>query len=547
MPEPRRHRRAAVEPADVLVVGAGVAGAIAAVRLSEAGFRVVCLEQGSWVNPSDYVGDRAGWGLQMRKQWHSNPNVRCREEDYPCQTRDAEVAPQMFAAVGGSTILWGAQWVRFLPSDFRTATLDGVGDDWPFTYEVLEPYYERAEREFGVSGVAGDPAYPPGAGPPLPPLAIGEIGRRAAEGLNRLGWHWWPGTNAIASAPNGRLNRCARLGTCLTGCPEGAKASTDLTHWPSALESGVRLVTRARVREIRLNERGLATGAVYVDQDGREHEQRARVVVLAANGVGTPRLLLLSSSARFPDGLANSSGLVGKRLMMHPHVGVLGTYDDLLESWRGPAGQPLQSLHWYESDADRGFVRGAKWHVYPTGGPMNVLPPSTDQPFDEVWGTAHHDRIEAVVGHSFEWSLVAEDLPEESNRVTLDDELRDSSGLPAPRIAYRISENTQRMLEFHAQRACEAHEASGATTVWVHSLAPECGFHLLGTARMGTDASSSVVDQYGRSHDVPNLFVFDGSVFPTASGCNPTATIAAVAHRCVDQLVAQARLQPVAA
>ena len=271
----------------------------------------------------------------------------------------------MWSGVGGSTILYSAHWVRFLPSDFRVRSLDGIADDWPFTYDDLVPFYERVEQEFAVSGAAGDPAYPAGAGPPLPPLPIGRIGRRAAAGMDELGWHWWPGPQSIASRAHGNLRACGLRGTCLTGCPDRAKATTDLTHWPEALERGVRLVTGARVSEITTDARGRASGATYIDRAGQEHHQAADVVIVCANGVGTPRLLQLS-------GLANSSGLVGKRLMMHPYAAVVGFYDEPLESWLGPTGQSIQSMQFYETDESRGFVRGGKWQVMSTGGPLGL-------------------------------------------------------------------------------------------------------------------------------------------------------------------------------
>jgi GMC oxidoreductase len=177
--------------------------------------------------------------------------------------------------------------------------------------------------------MAGDPAYPPGRAPPLPPLPIGKIGRKAAEGMNRLGWHWWPAAHAIPSQARENQAQCARRGTCMFGCPEGAKGSTDLTLWPAALQAGAKLVTGARVREITRNARGLATGAVWVDRDGAEQRAEADVVVLAANGIGTPRLLLLSE-------LANSSGLVGKRLMLHPYMVCSGSTKT---SWRAGRGR----------------------------------------------------------------------------------------------------------------------------------------------------------------------------------------------------------------
>lgn len=533
--------------ADVLVIGAGASGSVAAKYLSEAGFNVVCLEQGDWQNASDYPGDKAEWELLAQKPWHPNPNVRGRPADYPCDTSDSDVNPLMFAAVGGSTILYAAHWCRQAPSDFRVRSLDGIADDWPFTYEDIAPYYDRVEADIGVSGMPGDPAYPAGNVPPLPAHPINKMGRKAAEGMNTLGWHWWPAPNSIPTRDYGNLKQCVRYGTCLTGCPEGSKASYDLVYWPAALKAGAKLITGARVREITTNGVGLASGATYVDRRGVDRHVTADVVILAANGVGTPRLLLMSKSDRFPEGLANSSGLVGKRLMMHPYAAIVGIYEDELESWIGPSGQTIQSMQFYETDESTGYVRGAKWNVMPTGGPLGMRSGYGGRPTEERWGANLHRNLREQLGHAFEWGIIAEDLPEETNYVTLDPTLTDSDGLPAPKIVYKNSENTRKMIDFHLARVQEAHDAAGAIKTIVTPLMRDCGWHLLGTARMGTDPATSVVDGYGRAHDVPNLYLIDGSVFPTSSGVNPTATITASALRSVEHLIEDARLQEVPA
>jgi choline dehydrogenase-like flavoprotein len=532
---PSLPRRKGGVPTDVLVIGAGAAGSVAAKHLAEAGFRVVCLEQGGWRSAGEFPGDKLEFELLAQKQWNADPNVRARPEDYPTESSESDVAPVMFNAVGGSTIHFGAQWARMRPSDLKVRTLEGVGDDWPISYEELLTHYERMDVEMGVSGMAGDPAYPRGRAPPLPPLPIGQIGRRAAEGMNRLGWHWWPAAHAIPSQPRDNQAQCARRGTCMFGCPEGAKGSTDLTLWPEALSAGAKLVTGARVREITVNGNGLATGALWVDRDGADQRTEAGVVVLAANGIGTPRLLLLS-------GLANSSGLVGKRLMLHPYMSVLGIYEDELESWTGPWGTPLLSLQFADTDESRGFARGAQWDVMPIGGPLMALARYDALPFEERCGPAFHRLLRRTVGRAFDWGIGIEDLPVETNRVELDPALADSDGIPAPRVHYRIDEEARRNLAWQLERAKEAHEAAGAVDTVVTDWS-QWGWHLLGTCRMGDDPKTSVVDRWGRAHDVPNLYVVDGSVFVTSGPQPPTATIAANAARCTAHLIATAGRQ----
>jgi choline dehydrogenase-like flavoprotein len=522
--------------ADVLIVGAGPTGAVAAKRFAEAGMRVVVLEQGDWPDYSQARADHADYELTAGRNWSANPNRRQAAADYPVSDGDSDIAAVMYNAVGGSSVLFAAHWQRNMPSDFRVRTLDGVADDWPLTYEDLEPYYEQVENDFGISGLAGDPAFPPGKGPPLPPAPLGSMGRRVAKAHNELGWHWWPAPNAIATRPYGELKQCTQRGTCMWGCVEGAKGSVDRTHWPGNVARGVQLVTGARVRKLEVNGGGLVTGAAYVDRDGNERFQAADVTVIAANGIGTPRLLLLSACNHFPDGLANSSGLVGRRLMMHPFGTVVGLFDEDLGSTHGVWGQHLHCLEFYETDTRRGFVRGAKWGLQPTGGPISM---TRAYPWGDnaIWGPGFHEGLRKRLGHSAMWGIIAEDLPDDDNRVTLDPLLTDGDGIPAPKITYRMSDNSYRLLEFHLAKAKESLEAAGAYETVVAPLIRETGWHLLGTAKMGTDPATSVVDGWGKSHDVPNLYIFDGSIWPTSSGMNPTATIAALALRCADHLV----------
>lgn len=530
--------------ADVLIIGAGPTGAVAAKRFVEAGMRVVVLEQGDWPDYSKARANHPDFELTAGRDWSGNPNRRRAPADYPVEDSDSDISAVLYNAVGGGTVIYAAHWQRNMPSDFRVRTLDGVADDWPLSYEELQPYYEKVESDFGVSGLVGDTAFPPGKGPPLPPAPLAPMGRRVARAHNQLGWHWWPAPNAIATRAYGPLRPCTQRATCMWGCVEGAKGSVDLTHWPQNVNAGVRLITGARVRRLELNAGGLVTGAEYVDREGKTHFQRAAVTVLGASGIGTPRILLLSASPQAPNGLANSSGLVGRRLMMHPFGTVVGLFDEDMQSTHGLWGQHIHSLEFYETDTARGFVRGAKWGLQPTGGPLSMTRgyPWGDNP---IWGANFHNNFLRRFGHSAMWGIICEDLPEVENRVVLDPALKDSDGIPAPKLIYRMSENSKRLLQFHLQRAKESLEAAGANQVVIAPLIRETGWHLLGTTVMGQDPATSVVNAWGRAHDVPNLYIFDGSIWPTSSGMNPTATIAALALRCAEHLVQERRLQKV--
>lgn len=530
---------------DILIVGAGPSGAVAAHTLAGRGFKVTCLEQGDWVSPTEFPSTRPEFELLLNKKWSWNQNVRGRPADYPLNARDSAIMPIMFSAVGGSSVLFGAQWMRLQPSDFRVKSLDGICDDWPIDYWDLEPYYNRVDQFLGVAGLGGDPHYPH-IDYEMPPHPLGKGGMLMAKAMNSLGWHWWPGSQAIPTANFKHMAKCQRWGVCETGCPAGAKASFDIGYWPHAIALGAKVVTGARVRMITTNKQGRADGAIWIDRKGQEHHLRAKAVILAANGIGTPRLLLLSASSAFPNGLSNSSGLVGKNLMLHPNSEAIGLYDEPIESWTGPAGQLMYSLQFYETDLARGFYRGSKMNLMPVPGLLRILQSFASLDFEQRWGSAVQDIL-AHGGRALAWSANVEDLPEESNCVTLDSDLKDGDGIPAPKVTYRLSDNTKKSLAYSLSRMVEMHEAAGAVKIAQTPLWMEQPGHLLGTARMGNDPRSSVVDRFGRSHDVPNLFIVDGSVMVTGGGVNPTSSITALALRTAEHIANAARDMEVAA
>ncbi len=524
----------AEETVDVLIIGAGASGAAMAWSLADTRMRIVCLEQGGWMNPATYPTTGMDWEARSLGDFSVSPNSRGRPEDYPVNDTDSPIKASMFNAVGGSTILYAGHFPRLHPSDFRTATLDGVGADWPIDYATLEPYYAENDRMMGVAGLAGDPAYPPKEFP-LPPVPLGKLGETLAAGFNQLGWHWWPSDSAIATQPYRGRDRCVNLGPCISGCSQGAKASTDITYWPEAVRQGVEVRTGCRVREILMRDDGMADGVIYYDAEGNECRQRAEIVIVACNGIGTPRLLLNSKSSAFPDGIANRSGLVGKNLMFHPYGMVVGFFDDPLDGYKGPTGCSIMSQEFYETDLSRGFVRGYSFEAVRGMGPVSSA--LSGMGAGRIpWGEGHHEGFRSVFNRTASLLAICEDLAEERNRVTLDPELTDSNGIPAPKLDYRLSENSQKMLAHGVERAKEVLEAAGARETDVNSPLSVAGWHLMGTARMGTDPQRSVVNEWGRSHDVRNLFIIDGSIFVTSGGVNPTSTIQALALYVADRM-----------
>ena len=243
------------EPVGVLVIGAGASGAAFAWSIADTGMNVLCLEQGPWMKQEDYPSNGLDWEARGLGEFSLSPNVRALPADYPVNEQQSEISPLMFNAVGGSTIQWAAHFPRLTPGDFRTKSTDGVGEDWPIDYQALEPYFALNDRMMGVSGLSGDPAYPYHE-PPLPPLPLGKTGNTLASGFEKLGWHWWPSDSAILSQEYEGRAACINLGPCLTGCAQGAKASTDITYWPVAQRRGVQVRTGCRVREITVRSDG---------------------------------------------------------------------------------------------------------------------------------------------------------------------------------------------------------------------------------------------------------------------------------------------------
>jgi choline dehydrogenase-like flavoprotein len=511
---------------DILIIGSGASGAAAAWNLSNSGLTIMCLEQGGFTNTEEYPTTKINWELERFKKFNPNPNIRNSNYDYPINDSDSPISIANFNAVGGSTILYSGHFPRFHPSDFRVNQLDGVAFDWPLTYEDLEPYYKINDRMMGVSGLSGDPAYPE-MDFEYQHIPIGKIGEKIGEGFNKLGWHWWPAYSAIITKDRGSRGGCINLGPCNMGCPQGAKSSVDITYWPLALKNHVILKTESTVKEIVLNNESKIIGVNYFDKDKQLNFQGAKIVILAASGVGTPRILLNSKSLNYPNGLANSSGLVGKNLMLHPLGYVEGEFDEEIESHLGPHGCCVLSQEFYETDPKRGFYRGYTMQVLRTPGALETANSLLFKDRKFI-GAEHHNKFRSKFGKTIGISIITEDLPEETNYISIDEKLIDNYGIPCPKINYKLSENTKKMLVHGLEKGRQVLVASGAKNVLQFGPVKNAGWHIMGTAKMGIDSRTSVVNQYGQSHDHKNLFIIDSSIFVTSGAVNPASTIQAL-------------------
>jgi choline dehydrogenase-like flavoprotein len=439
--------------------------------------------------------------------------------------------------VGGATKMYGAALYRLRERDFgELRHQDGVSPAWPISYADLEPYYTRVERELGVSGPDGafaNPFDPPRSAPfPTPAHEFNLASRAVRRGTDALGLHLVREPVAIPTKDwNGRP-ACASAGTCQVGCRISAKSSIDVTYVPKAEATGrVAIRSQSMARGITLRPDGSARSVVYFDAEGQEREIGARAIVLAGNAVETPRLLLLSASNRFPDGLANSSGLVGKYFTEHLAVFATGVFSERLDAWRGiPTGGMIQDF--YSTDRRNPFARG--WTIVVSNHGQWPLSVARRVP---GWGHDHKTRTKELFGHTVELASIGEQLPDERNQVTLDPGVRDSYGLPVPRLVNKTYENDRAMIKAISKWLPAILQAAGARELILDDPIPGNSSHYMGTCRMGKDPRTSVVDPWGRSHDVPNLFIGDGSVFVTCAAVNPALTISALAARIAEGIL----------
>jgi choline dehydrogenase-like flavoprotein len=500
---------------DMLIVGCGAGGGTLAQRLARDGWRVVVLERGPFWDPDrDWVSDEKG----SHKLFWTDKRIVGGSDPVQMGKNNSGLG------VGGSMTHFAGYTPRFHPSDFETYTRDGVGADWPISYWDLKPHFERCEAELPVAGQFwpwGDPhGYPHG------PHPIGGAAEVAWRGARDCGIEMRVGPVAIANGQFGNRPHCIYRGFCLEGCKVNAKASPLITHVPDAIEHGAEIRAECMAIRVGLDESsGRVTGVTYV-KDGQERLQRAAAVAVAGYSIESPRLLLNSKSARFPNGLGNSNDVVGRYVMVQGASQTAARFPEPMHMYKAPPPE-VSSEQFYETDESRGFARGFSIQTVspmPIGWAEHVLA-------DGHWGHALREYMRDYV-HWTVLGVLNELLPRAENRVTLTDE-PDQFGMPIPRFDYSQCEN---------DRANIAYSKKVIKEVWEHAEAQDTltidrYAHLVGGCRMGSDPDSSVVNSDQQSWEVPNLFVADVSVMPTQGAANPALVIMALASRLAERLI----------
>ena len=506
------------EPVDFAIVGTGAGGGTLACRLAEAGFSVVALDIGPWWRPlEDFASDETH---QEKLYW---------TDERICDGADPLVlgANNSGQSVGGSTVHFAMVSLRFRPEWFKSRTLLGYGADWPLDWREMWRYYREVEEALKISGPVNYPWGPKRPRYPYRPHELNAAATVLAKGAEAMGIGWAPTPLATISAPRGQSPPCVYRGFCVSGCSTNAKQSALITWIPRAVKAGAEIRDLAMVGRIETDpDTGRVTGVHYHREDAW-HFQRARNVVVAGYAIETPRLLLNSASARHPNGLANSSGLVGRYLMTQANQAVYGTMEQEVRWYKGPPSLAITE-HWNYADKGKDFFGG---YCYMSQGPLPVSWAAVVAGSRGLWGAELTREMEKY-NHAVGLKIVGEVLPDERNRVTLAEE-KDRFGLPVARVTFSYGENDKKLIAHSLRFMRQSLEAVGVNEIWDET---DDTCHLNGTARMGDDPRRSVVDADCRSWDIPNLWVCDGSVFPTVGGVNPSLTIQAIACRTADRI-----------
>ncbi|MCZ6704953.1 MAG: GMC family oxidoreductase [Bacteroidetes bacterium] len=530
------------EEVDFVVVGSGAAGGIMAKELSTAGFSVVVLEQGPRMDPSkfghDEYGDDEANGIAMTGK-HDPQSFKDSEYSSPYRRNSLFY----LRTVGGTSVHFTANFWRFHPIDFNERSvlgpMSGTGfADWPITYDELEPYYTKVDWEVGVSGAPGGNSPPRSRPFPMPPLPVKSSGVLFEKACKSLGWSVRPAPMAICSEPYDGRPGCIHCGFCMGwGCEVSAKSTSLATMIPKAEATG-RCEIRAlcTASRIETDDTGRCKEVVYFDPEGVQQAQLTKAVVVCGNGGETPRLLLMSDSNLFPNGLANSSDKVGRYLMGNGQVHAYGYYEHPLNEFKSVQVTRI-SQQFYKSDPKRGFYGGGGMDARFQMGPLSFglgrgLPPGSPR-----WGREFKKLTGEYFNHVIDVNGHTTNIPMARNRVELDPQLKDRYGRPAMMVTIDDHPDDLKAKQWFLERTIEIVEASGAKRIWSRTPTPSRGrAHLLGTCRMGNDPNESVVDRYNRAHDVPNLFLADGSSLVSSGRGQPTMTIEAIAFRAADHI-----------
>ncbi|MEP1613698.1 MAG: GMC family oxidoreductase [Roseobacter sp.] len=502
----------------VVVIGTGAGGGVLANELAQKGVSVVALEAGGRYLPEDYVNDE--WESFGQLAW---VDARTTSGDWRVANDFSGLPAWIVKAVGGTTTHWAGASLRFQAHEWKAKS--NYGDvqganllDWPIDGDEMDPWYTKAEDKLGVTRTGDRPG--------LPGCNNYLVFEKGAKALGYQEVH--TGRMAINSDENRDRQMCQQTGFCFQGCKWGAKWSAAYTDIPEGEATGnLEVRDHAHVSRILHDDAGKVTGVEYYDKDGTQHTQLARVVCVAGNSFESPRLLLNSASEMFPDGLANSSGQVGRNYMRHMTGSVYGVFDKPVKMWRGTTMAGIvqdESRH----DPERGFVGGYELETLSLGLPFMAafLDPG-------AWGREFTSALDSYENMAGMW-IVGEDMPQETNRVTLNHEVKDQWGIPVVNVHFDDHPNDIAMRTHAYQQGQAIYDAVGATRTF--PTPPYPSTHNLGTNRMSEDPRDGVVNKWGQTHDVENLFISDGSQFTTGAAENPTLTIVALAIRQADHL-----------
>jgi choline dehydrogenase-like flavoprotein len=502
----------------VVIIGSGAGGGTLGNELAQKGIDVVILEAGARHEYEDFINNE--WDSFGQLAW---VDKRTTSGDWRVAKDFPNLPAWIVKSVGGSTTHWAGASLRFQEHEFQDLTHYGKIKganllDWPITLADLEPYYAKAENKMGVTrtnGIAG-----------LPGNNNFKVLKAGADKLGYKECH--TGNMAINSAPRDDRNSCQQTGFCFQGCKWGAKWSTLYTEIPKGEKTGkLEVRPNSMAQKIEHDKNGKVTGVIYVDKDGKQQLQKARIVAVAGNSIESPRLLLNSESSMFPDGLANSSGQVGRNYMRHTTGSVYATFEKPVHMYRGTTMAGIirdEARH----DPSRGFVGGYEMETLSLGIPFMAafLDPGG-------WGRSFTSALDQYVNMAGLW-IVGEDMPQEDNRITLHKDEKDKYGAPIANVNFSDHPNDIAMRDHAYKQGQALYHAIGATRAF--PTPPYPSTHNLGTNRMSEKAKDGVVNKHGQSHDIKNLFVSDGSQFTTGGAENPTLTIVSLAIRQADYI-----------